>query len=63
MLAGLDPHSGYMDAREYREMQLESAGNLGGIGIEVAPRNGVITVVTPLAIRQRPGPVSEPAMS
>jgi carboxyl-terminal processing protease len=38
MLAGLDPHSGYMDAREYREMQLESAGKFGGIGIEVAPK-------------------------
>ena len=48
MLAGLDPHSGYMDAREYREMQLESAGQFGGIGIEVAPKNGVIQVVTPI---------------
>jgi carboxyl-terminal processing protease len=48
MLAGLDPHSGYMDAREFREMQLESAGEFGGIGIEVAPKNGVIKVVTPI---------------
>jgi hypothetical protein len=42
MLAGLDPHSGYMDAREFREMQLESAGKFGAIGIEVALANGVI---------------------
>jgi len=48
MLAGLDPHSGYMDAREFREMQLESAGKFGGIGIEVAPANGVIKVVAPV---------------
>jgi carboxyl-terminal processing protease len=48
MLAGLDPHSGYMDAREFREMKLESAGKFGGIGIEVAPKNGVIQVVTPI---------------
>jgi carboxyl-terminal processing protease len=48
MLAGLDPHSGYMDAREFREMQLESAGKFGGIGIEVAPENGLMKVVTPI---------------
>jgi carboxyl-terminal processing protease len=48
MLAGLDPHSGYMDAREFREMKLESAGKFGGIGIEVAPKSGVIQVVTPI---------------
>jgi carboxyl-terminal processing protease len=63
MLAGLDPHSGYMDAREFREMQLESVGKFGGIGIEVAPENGLMKVVTPLTIRRHPGRVSGPAMS
>ena len=48
MLVGLDPHSGYMDAREFCEMQLESAGKLGGIGIEVAPDNGVVKVAMPI---------------
>ena len=42
MLAGLDPHSGYMDAREFREMKLESAGKFGGIGIEVAAGNAQV---------------------
>jgi carboxyl-terminal processing protease len=48
MLIGLDPHSGYMNADEFREMQVESRGEFGGLGIEVMPENGFIKVVSPM---------------
>ena len=48
MLAGLDPHSAYMNADEFREMQVETSGKFGGIGIEVVPENGFLKVVSPM---------------
>ena len=36
MLAGLDPHSSYMDAKSFRDMQVQTRGEFGGLGIEVA---------------------------
>jgi carboxyl-terminal processing protease len=45
MLTGLDPHSGYMNAKKFREMQTEDAGQFGGVGIEVAPDNGLLKVI------------------
>ena len=36
MLAGLDPHSSYMDAKSFRDMQVQTRGEFGGLGIEIA---------------------------
>ena len=48
MLAGLDPHSSYMDPKSFRDMQVETRGEFGGLGIEVTMEDGVIKVVTPI---------------
>jgi carboxyl-terminal processing protease len=48
MLAGLDPHSSYMDAKSFRDMQIETRGKFGGIGIEVSKEEGLIRVVAPI---------------
>jgi carboxyl-terminal processing protease len=48
MLASLDPHSGYMDAAEYLDMQVTTRGEYGGLGIEVTSEDGVVRVVTPI---------------
>jgi carboxyl-terminal processing protease len=48
MLASLDPHSSYMDAAEYRDMQTTTRGEYGGLGIEVTSEEGVVRVVSPI---------------
>jgi carboxyl-terminal processing protease len=48
MLASLDPHSSYMDAKAYRDMQVQTRGEFGGLGIEVTQEDGNIKVVTPI---------------
>src|SRR5579885_1772777 len=48
MLAGLDPHSSYMDAKSFRDMQLQTRGGFGGFGIEVTMEDGLIKVVAPI---------------
>jgi len=48
MLTSLDPHSSYMNAKTFREMQVQTRGEFGGLGIEVTMENGVIKVVTPI---------------
>ncbi|MEQ1619525.1 MAG: S41 family peptidase [Terricaulis sp.] len=48
MLASLDPHSSYMDPAEYREMQVTTRGEYGGLGIEVTSEDGVVRVVSPI---------------
>jgi carboxyl-terminal processing protease len=48
MLAGLDPHSSYMDAKSFRDMQVQTKGEFGGLGIEVTMEEGLIKVVTPI---------------
>jgi carboxyl-terminal processing protease len=45
MLAGLDPHSSYMDARSFRNVQLQTRGEFGGLGIEVTMEQGVVRVM------------------
>jgi carboxyl-terminal processing protease len=45
MLAGLDPHSSYMDADAFREMQAETRGEFGGLGIEVTIQEGLLKVI------------------
>ena len=48
MLAALDPHSSYMSPKHYRDMQVQTRGEFGGLGIEVTMENGVVKVVAPI---------------
>ena len=48
MLTSLDPHSSYMDAKSFRDMQVQTRGEFGGLGIEVTQEDGVIKVVSPI---------------
>ncbi len=48
MLGSLDPHSSYMDAKSFRDMQVQTRGEFGGLGIEVTQEEGLIKVVTPI---------------
>ena len=48
MLAGLDPHSGYMTPNSFRDMQVQTRGEFGGLGIEVTMEDGLIKVVAPI---------------
>jgi carboxyl-terminal processing protease len=48
MLAGLDPHSSYMDSKSFREIQVQTRGEFGGLGIEVTMEDGLIKVVAPI---------------
>jgi carboxyl-terminal processing protease len=48
MLAGLDPHSSYMNPRMYRDMQVQTRGEFGGLGIEVTQEGGYIKVISPI---------------
>ena len=48
MLERLDPHSAYLDADEYEEMQVNTSGRFGGLGIEVQMEDGFVKVVSPI---------------
>ena len=48
MLKRLDPHSSYLNPDAYKELQVETRGSFGGIGIEITIRDGLLTVVSPL---------------
>ncbi len=48
MLAGLDPHSSYMDPKSFKDMQVQTRGEFGGLGIEVTMEDGLIKVVAPI---------------
>jgi carboxyl-terminal processing protease len=48
MLNGLDPHSSYMDSKSFRDMQVQTRGEFGGLGIEVTMEDGLVKVVTPI---------------
>lgn len=48
MLAALDPHSSYMSPKHYRDMQVQTRGEFGGLGIEVTMEKGVVKVVSPI---------------
>ena len=48
MLQGLDPHSTFMDAEAYKDLQAGTQGEFGGLGIEVAMEDGLVKVVTPI---------------
>src|SRR5713226_2702853 len=48
MLAGIDPHSSYMDSKSFRDMQVQTRGEFGGLGIEVTMEEGLVKVVAPI---------------
>ncbi len=48
MLAALDPHSAYLSPKHFRDMQVQTRGEFGGLGIEVTMENGVVKVVSPI---------------
>ena len=48
MLTGLDPHSSYLDAEQFRELQIGTSGEFGGLGIEVGMENGFVKVIAPI---------------
>jgi carboxyl-terminal processing protease len=49
MVGDLDPHSEYLDAREYREIRIGTAGSYTGVGIEVAEIDSALRVISPIA--------------
>lgn len=48
MLGSLDPHSAYLTPELYKELQVDTKGSFGGLGIEITNRSGVLTVVSPI---------------
>lgn len=48
MLNALDPHSAYLPPEMYKELQVDTRGSFGGLGIEITTRNNVLTVVSPI---------------
>ena len=48
MLSGLDPHSAYLNAKHFQDMQVQTRGEFGGLGIEVTMEKGVVKVVAPM---------------
>ena len=48
MLTGLDPHSGYMDEEVWEEMQMDTRGKFGGLGIEITMEDGFVKVISPI---------------
>ena len=48
MLAGLDPHSSYLSPKNFQDMQVQTSGKFGGLGIEVTMEDGVVKVVSPI---------------
>jgi carboxyl-terminal processing protease len=48
MLSSLDPHSGYMNAKRFDEMKVQTQGAFGGLGIEVTMESGLVKVVSPI---------------
>ncbi|MDE2227892.1 MAG: S41 family peptidase [Alphaproteobacteria bacterium] len=48
MLSNLDPHSSYMDAKEFKEMMVQTRGEFGGLGMQVTMDNGLVKVVSPI---------------
>lgn len=49
MLGSLDPHSSYLSPKEFKELQEDTSGSFSGVGLEVTVRDGMLTVVAPIA--------------
>src|SRR5262249_53962617 len=48
MLSSLDPHSAFLTPELYKDLQMDTQGRFGGLGIEITVKNGVLTVVSPI---------------
>jgi len=48
MLASLDPHSAFMTPEQYKEMQVDTRGEFGGLGIQIGIKDGMLTVIAPI---------------
>ncbi len=48
MLAGLDPHSSYLNSEEYKELKVGTTGRFGGLGIQVTMEDGFVKVISPI---------------
>jgi carboxyl-terminal processing protease len=48
MVSALDPHSSYMDAKAYADMQIQTKGEFGGLGLEVTMEEGLVKVISPM---------------
>ncbi len=48
MLANLDPHSAYLDADAFKDLQVSTQGEFGGLGIEVGMEDGLVKVIAPI---------------
>jgi carboxyl-terminal processing protease len=48
MVSGLDPHSNYLDADDYKELQVGTKGEFGGLGVEVGMEDGFVKVISPI---------------
>src|SRR2546425_2531510 len=48
MVHGLDPHSDFLDAEAFRELQVSTQGRFGGLGIEVGVEDGIVKVISPI---------------
>ena len=48
MLSTLDPHSGFLTVEDYKEMQVDTKGEFGGLGIQVGMKDGALTVISPI---------------
>lgn len=48
MLASLDPHSSYLNPEDFRDIQVDTSGEYGGLGVEIIPEDGFIKVVAPI---------------
>ena len=48
MLSGLDPHSAYLDAESFKDLQVSTTGEFGGLGIEVSMEDGFVKVISPI---------------
>src|SRR4030081_1686765 len=68
MLNALDPHSNYLNSKNFNDMKVQTRGEFGGLGIEVSMESGLVKVVSPIddtpAARRGPeprGPLTPPA--
>src|SRR5271170_1145021 len=48
MVSSLDPHSSYMDSKQFADMQIQTRGEFGGLGLEVTMEDGLVKVITPI---------------
>ena len=48
MLTSLDPHSSYLSAKDFDDMQVQTRGEFGGLGIEVTQEEGFVKVISPM---------------